>query len=162
MAKALLVIDIQQDYFPGGKFPLEGAEEALQHALTAIERAKREGTKVVAIQHLAPAGAPFFEEGSEGARLHPKIEDAVRGEALVTKREADSFLNTNLASVLQEAGVNELEVVGMMTQHCVTHTSLSPGAHGKPVKIYGDACAAPTRALSALALSGLKARFQVE
>jgi nicotinamidase-related amidase len=160
--KALLVIDIQKDYFPGGKFPLEGAEEALQQALTAIERAKREGTKVVAIQHVAPAGAPFFEEGSEGARLHPRIEDAVRGEALVTKHEADSFLGTNLESVLQEAGADDLEIVGMMTQHCVTHTSLSPGAYGKKVKIYGDACAAPTRALSALALSGLKARFQVE
>jgi nicotinamidase-related amidase len=160
--KALLVIDIQTDYFPGGKFPLEGAEEALQHALIAIERAKREGHKVVAIQHLAPAGAPFFEQGSEGAKLHPKIEEAVRGEILVTKHEADSFLNTNLGGVLQAAGVNELEIVGMMTQHCVTHTSLSPGAYGKRVTILGDACAAPTRALSALALSGLRARFQVE
>ena len=160
--KALLVVDIQKDYFPGGKFPLEGAEGALQHALSAIERAKREGTKVVAIQHLAPAGAPFLEEGSDGAALHPRIADAVRGEVLVTKHEADSFLKTNLASVLQEAGVNALEIVGMMTQHCVTHTCLSPDAHGKSVKIYGDACAAPTRALSALALSGLKARFQVE
>ena len=160
--RALLVIDIQKDYFPGGKFPLEGAEEALQHALAAIERAKREGTKIVAIQHLAPAGAPFFEEGSEGARLHPRIEDAVRGDSLVTKHEADSFLDTNLGSLLQAADVKDLEIVGMMTQHCVTHTSLSPGAYGKSVTIIGNACAAPTRALSALALSGLRARFQVE
>lgn len=47
-------------------------------------------------------------------------------------------------------------------QVCVTHTSLSPRAYGKSVKVYADVCAAPTKALSALALSGLKARFQVE
>ena len=84
------------------------------------------------------------------------------GGGAITKHEADSFLNTDLGELLQEAGVDDLEVVGMMTQHCVTHTSLSPGAYGKRVTILGDACAAPTRALSALALSGLKARFQVE
>lgn len=160
--KALLVIDIQNDYFPDGRFPLEGAEEALGHALSAIKMAKDTGAKIVSIQHLAPAGAPFFEEGTPGADLHPSIAAAVRGHAVVTKSEADSFLNTELGSVLKTAGVDQIEIVGMMTQHCVTHTALSPEAADLDVTILGEACAAPTKALSALALSGLKARFEVK
>src|SRR3546814_10892009 len=77
------------------------------------------------------------------------------------KREADSFLQTGLDDLLQEADVTELQIIGMMTQHCVTHTALSPEARGYAVSIFGDACAAPTRQLSALALSGLQARLTV-
>lgn len=160
--KALLVIDIQNDYFPGGRFPLDGAEEALGHTLSAIQSAKESGAKIVAIQHLTPPGGPFFEEGTTGADLHPSIAAAVRGNAVVTKREADSFFNTELGSLLKAADVDQIEIVGMMTQHCVTHTALSPEAAGFDVVILGEACAAPTRALSALALSGLKARFEVK
>lgn len=159
--KALLVIDIQSDYFPAGKFPLEGADEALTHALAVIDQARKGGTMIVAVQHVAPQGAPFFEEGSEGAALHPKIAAATAGDSLVTKREADSFLETGLGELLQKADVKELQIIGMMTQHCVTHTALSPEARDYSVSIVGDACAAPTRQLSALALSGLKARLRV-
>src|SRR3546814_531802 len=149
--KALLVIDIQNDYFPDGKFPLEGADEALAHALSTIQQAREAGAMIVAVQHLAPQGAPFFEEGSTGAALHPAIAAATAGDSLVTKREADSFLQTGLDDLLQEADVTELQIIGMMTQHCVTHTALSPEARGYAVSIFGDACAPPTRQLSALA-----------
>lgn len=158
---ALLVIDIQNDYFRGGKFPLEGADEALAHALAAIDGARQAGAMIIAIQHLAPQGAPFFEAGSTGAALHPAIARATAGDHLVTKREADSFFETGLADLLREAGVTAIQIIGMMTQHCVTHTALSPEASGYSVSILGDACAAPTRDLSALALSGLRARLAV-
>jgi len=159
--KALIVIDIQNDYFPGGRFPLEGADEALQHAVGLIEKARSNNALVIAVQHLAPVGAPFFETGSKGAELHPAIEAALHGAPMVTKHEADSFLGTNLAALLQQHAVGEIHLVGMMTQHCVTHTALSPAAAGYSVTVHGDACAAPTRALSALALSGLRARHTV-
>lgn len=80
---------------------------------------------------------------------------------LVVKHEADSFLRTNLAELLRQHKVDAIDLVGMMTQHCVTHTALSPEAVGYPVTIHAEACAAPTRALSALALRGLKARHSV-
>src|SRR3546814_3325174 len=107
--KALLVIDIQNDYFPDGKFPLEGADEALAHALSTIQQAREAGAMIVAVQHLAPQGAPFFEEGSTGAALHPAIAAATAGDSLVTKREADSFLQTGLDDLLQEADVRSEE-----------------------------------------------------
>lgn len=159
--KALVVIDIQNDYFAGGRFPLEGAEEALQNALVLIETARSNNDLVVVVQHLAPAGAPFFETGSSGANLHPSIQSAMKDAPQVIKHEADSFLHTNLAELLRQHKVDAVDLVGMMTQHCVTHTALSPEAAGYPMTIHADACAAPTRALSALALSGLKARHSV-
>ncbi|MFL6586503.1 MAG: cysteine hydrolase family protein [Luteimonas sp.] len=159
--KALLVIDLQNDYFPGGKFPLEGADEALTHALTAIDQARQAGALIVPVQHVAAQGAPFFEEGSEGAALHPAIASATDGDRIVTKREADSFFETGLADLLKQADVKTLQILGMMTQHCVTHTALSPEARDYAVSILGKACAAPTRQLSGLALSGLQARLTV-
>ncbi|MDX3933880.1 isochorismatase family protein [Stenotrophomonas sp.] len=159
--KALVVIDIQNDYFAGGRFPLEGAEEALQNALVLIETARSNNDLVVVVKHLAPAGAPFFETGSSGANLHPSIQSAMKDAPQVIKHEADSFLHTNLAELLRQHKVDAVDLVGMMTQHCVTHTALSPEAAGYPMTIHANACAAPTRALSALALSGLKARHSV-
>ncbi len=159
--KALVVIDIQNEYFADGRFPLDGAEEALQNALVLIETAHGNNDLVVVVQHQAPAGAPFFEAGSVGADLHPSIQSAMRNSHLVVKHEADSFLRTNLADLLRQHKVDTIDLVGMMTQHCVTHTALSPEAVGYPVTIHAEACAAPTRALSALALSGLKARHSV-
>lgn len=159
--KGLLVIDIQNDYFPGGKFPLEGAEEALVHALHAIHEARQSGARIIPVQHVAPEGAPFLVEGSNGSALHPAIASATEGDRLITKREADSFIGTGLDELLQKMGVKELQVSGMLTQHCVTHTALSPDAQRYTISIHGEACAAPTRQLSALALSGLQARFSI-
>lgn len=159
--KALIVIDVQNDYFAGGRFPLEGAEEALQHVLELIKEARSTGAMIIAVQHLAPIGAPFFEVGSQGAALHPAIQSALQGDALVTKYEADSFLDTGLGDLLRQGQVDQIDIVGMMTQHCVTHTALSADAAAFEVTIHADGCAAPTRALSALALRGLKARRTV-
>ena len=69
MTKALLVIDLQNDYFPGGKFPLWNTEAVLQNIERAIEKANAQGIPVVIIQHIANSKlgiAPFFNEGTPG------------------------------------------------------------------------------------------------
>ncbi len=156
--KALVVIDIQNDYFEGGKLPLEGADDALRHALRLIQRARDRGDLVVVVQHLAPAGSPFLEEGSRGGELHQAIQAVTKNDPLVIKHEADSFLRTNLGDLLRQHNVDAVELLGMMTQHCVTHTALSPEALDFSVAVHADACAAPTRDLSSIAISGLAAR----
>ncbi len=156
--KALVVIDIQNDYFAGGKLPLEGADDALKNALRLIQGARDRGDLVVVVQHLAPVGSAFLEEGSRGGELHQAIQAATKNDPLVIKHEADSFLRTNLGDLLRRHNVDAIELLGMMTQHCVTHTALSPEAMGISVAIHADACAAPTRDLSSIAISGLAAR----
>ena len=70
---ALIVVDIQNDYFPGGKWPLVGADAAADNAVKVIEAARDAGDLIVFIRHESGADAPFFTPGSDGARLHPKV-----------------------------------------------------------------------------------------
>ncbi|MDZ5777176.1 isochorismatase family protein, partial [Stenotrophomonas maltophilia] len=73
----------------------------------------------------------------------------------------DSFLGTPLGQTLAAQNVSDIRLVGMMTQHCITHTALSPEAAGLDVTILGAGCAAPTALISDIALSGLAGRCKV-
>ena len=79
MKRALLVIDLQNDYFPGGKFALWNTDATLANIESAIGRARAAGIPVILIQHVADPAmgiAPFFNEGTEGADIHPRIREA--------------------------------------------------------------------------------------
>lgn len=162
MKNALIVIDIQNDYFPGGSFPLEAPEIACKAAVKAIEKAHREGWLIVGIQHIATADAPFFKPDSEGAKIHPDVAVALGDAPILVKNEADSFFKTRLEQLLHDNGITDIYLTGMMTQHCVTHTALSPQGQGMTMHIIAEGCAAPTKALSDLALFGLAARCRID
>jgi len=162
MKNALIVIDIQNDYFPGGSFPLEAPETACKGAVNAIEKAREEGWLIVGIQHIATADAPFFRPDSEGAKIHPDVVAALGDAPVIIKKEADSFLETGLEQLLRDNGITDIYLTGMMTQHCVTHTALSPQGLGMNMHIIAEGCSAPTKALSDLALFGLSARCSVK
>ncbi len=89
--RALVLIDVQNDYFPGGKWPLTGIESAAANAARLLAAARGAGDLVVHIRHEFPtADAPFFAPGSEGAKIHPKVR-GLDGEAVVLKHH----VNTN-------------------------------------------------------------------
>jgi nicotinamidase-related amidase len=161
MKNALVVIDIQNDYFPGGAFTLENAETACEAAVETIEQAKRDGWFIVGVQHSNPGGAPALVAGTEGAKIHPAIAAALGDAPVVTKRQADSFFETDLEQTLRGAGITDIYLLGMMTQNCVTHTALSPQAQGMNVHILAKGCAAPAQILSDVALQALSARCHV-
>lgn len=154
MKNALVVIDIQNEYFPGGGFVLENAEEACKGAVEAIEQAKRDGWLVIGVQHVNSVDAPAFKPNTEGVKTHAHVAAAMGEAPIVVKSEADSFFNTDLEKIVRQAGITDLYLTGMMTQHCITHTALSPQARDLNVHIIAKGCAAPTKALSALALQG--------
>lgn len=95
MSTALIVVDIQNDYFPGGRFPLENSEQALTSALEHIAQAKQAGHVVIGIRHTAPGDGPFLADGSVGAEFHPAIAAALEGCTVIEKHQADSFLGTS-------------------------------------------------------------------
>ncbi|PSJ47418.1 isochorismatase [Zobellella endophytica] len=161
MNNALIVIDIQNDYFPGGAFTLENAEAACQAAVEAIEQARRDGWLVVGVQHLNPPLASALGSGTKGADLHPAIAAALGDAPVIPKHQADSFFDTGLEPILRDADITDIYLTGMMTQHCVTHTALSPQAQGMRVHIIAKGCAAPTQGLSDIALRGLSARCRL-
>ena len=162
MKNVLIVIDVQNDYFPGGAWPLEGAADAAAEIVGAVRQAYNEGWMVVGIQHIGTPDAPFFRPGSAGTDIEASVATVLGSAVVQQKKEADSFYNTGLEALLRGAGVTHIWLTGMMTQHCVTHTALSPQARGMRVHVLAKGCAAPTRELSALALSGLQTRCCVK
>lgn len=162
---ALVIIDIQMDYFPGGLFPLWEPEAALSRTLAAVQRARELGMPVVLVQHVADAAkgpAPFFNEGSAGVALHPELLAAAGPNPLIViKRFADSFEGTTLEATLSGLGVEALLIGGMMTQNCVAFTAISKAAEKYGVRILPDCCTTVSEMIHRIALSGVSTRVSL-
>ena len=161
MRKALLVIDLQNDYFPGGKFPLWNTDVTLQNIERAIGKAKAQEVPVIVIQHIADSSlgiAPFFNQGTAGAEVHARILAAAPNAPVVVKQFADSFVKTTLEETLTKLGATELLVCGMMTQNCVTHTAISKSAENYKVSILADCCTTVSEMLHNIALHAVSTR----
>lgn len=142
MAKqALIVVDIQNDYFPQGKWPLVGADAAADNAARLIKTFRDAGDSVVHIRHeFTSEEAPFFTPNSEGAKLHPKVLNRA-DEPLVLKHFVNSFRETGLKSILDEQDIKELVVVGSMSHMCVDAITRAAADFGYKVTVIHDACA---------------------
>ena len=164
MSKALLIIDLQNDYFPGGKFPLWNTDAILKNVEMAIEKAISKDVPVIVIQHIAnPATgvAPFFNKGTSGVDIHQRILAAAPDAVIVIKGHADSFLETTLEETLADHGATELLICGMMTQNCVTHTAISKSAEKYKVSILADCCTTVDEMIHNIALNAISARVRL-
>ncbi|MCF2858368.1 isochorismatase family protein [Pseudoalteromonas sp. SMS1] len=159
--KALIVIDIQNDYFESGAYPLHGTEHTMQKNLEAMAIAKRKQIPIIHVQHFVSPEAGdglFFYDNTYGAEIHKDILAAAPDAPVVLKRHADSFEKTNLDKLLQELHVKEILIAGMMTHNCVTHTALSPAAAKYTPKVI-EACTCTTDPIThALALDAMQVR----
>ena len=156
---APVVIDIQNDYFEGGAFPLGNAEPTLAATENAIRKARAKGMPVVFIQHIANGPSPFFNPETEGVKLHERMRTVVGNAPIVVKQHADAFEGTTLHQTLQGLGADELIVCGMMTQNCVTHTAVSRKADDyKKVTVLTDASTTVSEMLHLIAVAGLSPR----
>lgn len=138
---ALLLIDLQTDYFPGGRWALEDAEAAGGKAAGALAQARVMGMPIFHVRHEAPEGFPLLAKGTHGAKIHPCVEPREK-EAVIIKTHPNSFLGTNLQEQLQGAGIKQLVVVGMMTNNCVDSTVRGAVELGYGCTTLHDACAA--------------------
>jgi nicotinamidase-related amidase len=159
MSRALLVIDVQNEYFPGGGLPLWQPEETEARILAAIRKARSAGDKIVLVRHLSRDGSGLFSEGSLGADIRPEILVAAGDAPVVTKSFADAFQDTDLSLHLDN--VDELLVCGMMTQNCVVFTSLSTLAGVSRLKVVSDLCAAPSQIVHQIAIGALHSKLPV-
>jgi nicotinamidase-related amidase len=126
---ALLVIDIQDFYFPGGKLPLAEPEEASARAAGVEKLFRDQHLPVIMIQH---AG---------GSPVHKDVV-ALPGEKVITKKEANSFSGTDLLSYLESLKIKRLVICGMQTQMCVEATTRAAYDYGFKCIVVQDACAA--------------------
>ncbi len=137
---ALIVVDIQNDYFPGGKWPLVGADDAADNAVKVIEAARDAGDMIVFIRHESGADAPFFTPGSDGAKLHPKVLN-LENEPVVLKHFPNSFRETGLQALLEDKDIEDLVIIGSMSHMCIDATTRAAADLGYKVKVIHDACA---------------------
>lgn len=140
-AKALIVIDIQNDYFPSGDWPLTGVEKAAANAARLLSSARSANDVVVHIRHeFETADAPFFRPGSEGAAIHKSV--LPKGdEHVVLKHKINSFLGTDLKQHLDANGVDEVVICGNMSHMCVDAAARAAADFGYDVTLIHDACA---------------------
>lgn len=141
MKKALLLIDIQNDYFPDGKATLVGAEKALENAEIALKLFRKKKYPIIHVQHFSTtAEDTFFLPGTQGVKIHERLSPKP-GEHLVIKHFPSSFYQTNLLSIIQDNQIGELVVCGMMTHMCVDTTVRAAKDYALPVTLLHDACA---------------------
>lgn len=139
--RALVVIDVQQEYFSG---PLEirypARDESLARILSAIDAAQTQRLPIVIVQHENPVGAAAFARGSTGVELHPAIAARVRPEwKQITKRYASAFDGTDLADWCRRHRIDTLTLTGYMTGNCVLATAASAAPHGLTAEVLSDA-----------------------
>ena len=143
MARALLIIDIQRDYFPGGAYPLVDPDRAAENARRLLDAFREADEKIVHLQHVWDApDASFMRPGTDGVEIHPLLAPA-EGEPVLEKAAPNGFVGTSLEDDLRTAGVDELVVAGMMSSMCVDATVRAGADLGFAMTVVHDACAAP-------------------
>ncbi|MBE0612440.1 MAG: cysteine hydrolase [Burkholderiales bacterium] len=146
MKPALIVIDIQNDYFPGGKMELEGSAQAGAQAAKLLDAFRKKGLPLVHVQHLSTRpGAGFFVPDTEGANIHSCVAP-LSGETVVQKNFPNSFRGTPLLEILRGSDIDHLVIAGMMTHMCVDATTRAAFDLGFSCSLAHDACA--TRAVA--------------
>lgn len=151
MQTALIIIDLQNDYFDGGALPLTSSLEASLNAKTVLEYFRKEKLPVVHVQHLSQSAmATFFKENTFGLQIHKNV-SPTDGEKIVVKHYPNAFKETDLQSYLESLGIKNVVVCGMQTHMCVDASVRAAKDLGFNITLIGDACA--TRNLE---VNGLK------
>jgi len=126
---ALLIIDIQMFYFPGGAVPLVNPEIAAQKASNVLKYARENNILVVHIKH----------NSKSGSEIHPLV-SPIDGEKVITKDEANSFNGTDLLDYLKERNISNLIITGMQTHMCVEAATRAAYDLGFKCTVIEDAC----------------------
>lgn len=138
--EALLIIDVQNDYFPSGRCELDRPDLTLTVIKQLIMHFRENHQPVYFIQHLSEKGAAFFEVDTEGVNIHEDIRPLAT-EKVIIKHHPNSFFETDLQGELKKAGITDLTVCGMMTHMCVDTIVRAAKDFGYCVTLIEDACA---------------------
>lgn len=150
---ALILVDIQNDYFTGGLWPVDEMEKVAIRAREVLDEARTKGDLIIHVHHEAASDtAPFFRPGTKGAEIHPDVAPA-EGEITVLKHRPNSFHETDLQDHLQKAGITQITLIGAMTQMCIDATARAARDFGYDVTLIADACGARAQSFGDVDLS---------
>ena len=137
--RALLVIDVQNEYFTGNlpiAFP--SVDISLPNITKAMDAARAAGIPVIVVQHDAPENSPVFAKGSDNWRLHPAVA-SFTADHRINKSMSNSFVGTDLAAWLVQHAIDTLTIVGYMTHNCNATAIFHAAQNGLQVETLGDA-----------------------
>ena len=140
MDTALVIIDVQNDYFPQGKCELFQSEQALKVTKRLLEHFRERKLPIFYVQHISPEGAAFFLPNTKGVQLHKEIEP-LGSEYIIVKHTPNGFHETTLQEKLTSLSIKNLVMCGMMTHMCVDTTVRAAKDLGYLVTLVSDACA---------------------
>ena len=131
---ALLIVDVQEFYFPGGRMQLENPELAGMNAGLLLDHFRNSEMLVYHVRH-------NFEPGGD---IHPYVKP-IEGEAVISKDQVNAFAGTGLLEMMQRDSVEQLVICGMQTHMCMEAAVRAAHDYGFTCLVASDACA--TRAL---------------
>lgn len=141
MTTALILIDIQNDYFDNGKMKLVGSGKASENARLILDKFRSDSLPIIHIQHIATApAATFFLPDTEGAEIHENVRPSGQ-EKIIIKHYPNSFRETELLDYLKNNNITNLVICGMMTHMCIDATVRAAKDFGFNIILIGDACA---------------------
>jgi nicotinamidase/pyrazinamidase len=152
--QALIVVDVQNDFCPGGTLAVAHGDEVVEPLNEKIDAFLERGAPVYKSRDWHPATTKHFQayggtwpvhcvQNTKGAEFHPSLRDDPRI-TVVSKGLGDTdcysaFDETDLVSQLREQGVEEVVVGGLATDYCVKNTVLDALKHGFKVKLLENA-----------------------
>ena len=141
MKSALILVDIQNDYFPGGAMELAGMSQAAAQARELLAACRQDRRPIFHVQHLALGpGATFFRPDTPGVEINESVRP-LPGETLIQKHYPNAFRDTDLQEALTNAGVEEVIIAGAMSHMCIDATTRAGFDYGFTCTVIHDACA---------------------
>lgn len=142
MNTALLLLEIQNDYFPNGRIPLERSLEASVKAQLVLRICREKKLPIIHVRHISTQpDACYFLPCTKGAEFYPAVAP-VKGEMIITKHYPNSFKDTALLNHLRKNHINHLVICGMMTHLTVDATVRAAYDLGFTCTVLHDTCAA--------------------
>jgi len=141
MNTALLIIDVQNDYFEDGAMALVGSDKASENIKSLLQKFRTEHQPILHIQHIAPSpSATFFIPNTIGAEIHANVKP-LDNEKVIIKHYPNSFRETDLLNHLKSLDITNLVICGMMTHMCIDATTRAAKDLGFNCTLIADGCA---------------------
>jgi nicotinamidase-related amidase len=139
--RALVIIDLQNDYYEGGSWTLHNIDAATSNAAKVIANVRSQGDLVLHVHHeFLSDDAPFFKPGTQGANIHEKV-FPLEGEPTVLKHHVNAFKETTLKNLLEDNDITHITLVGAMSHMCIDAAARAASDFGYQVTVIEDACA---------------------
>ena len=144
--RAVIVVDLQKDYLATGNFALDGIDAAAENAARVVAAARRRGDTIVHVHHVSKeADSPLFAPNTDGINPIAAVQPEA-GDAVVIKNYPNSFRDTVLQETLRAGGIEEVVVIGAMSDVCIDATARAAADLGYDLTVVHDACATRDKA----------------